>query len=461
MIPMNINITDGTLPDAPGVYLYFDSDGVLLYVGKATSLKRRVSSYFQRRYQRDDDAYARRIAKMVSEIVRIEHIETPSVIEALVLEASIIRARRPRYNVLLTDDKSFLYLVFTNEAFPRPMYVRGVELARKGIDPFSQAKTDEYLAVYGPFTSPNALRNAMGLLRRVFQWSVCRPPVEGKRARPCFDAHIGRCPGVCTGAVTAREYRKTIRALLRFFEGKKPQVILQLRRDMMRASARLDFERAAQLKRHIEWLTHIQDVSVVTKDFASATPYENPDREFIDALGRVEAFDISNISGTSAVGSMVVFERGRPKKSAYRKFRIKTVQGSNDVAMMREVLSRRVARARRFPRAWPLPDVFVIDGGRAQVNAVVRVLDEAGVSVPVVGLAKGRDRKRDELVFDRGNAELARIAHAHKETFQRARDEAHRFAVAYHKKIRSQRSKVRSQKKVVASTKKSRPDPKR
>ena len=410
----------------------------LSLIGKATSLKRRVSSYFNKKYVHSGDVYASRIGKMVSEIARIDFIETPTVIEALVLEANLIRSRKPYYNVKLTDDKSFLYLVFTNEDFPRPQYVRGLELARKGIDPFSSKQTDEYLAVYGPFTSPNALRQAMDVLRRAFPWSTCRPPQNDKRMRMCFDAHLRKCPGVCTGAISKREYRKHIRNLMQFFDGKKNSIVLRLKREMSVEAVKLDFERAAEIKRQIGWLEHIRDISVITKDF-SPLPYERPDKGYVDALGRIEAYDISNISGTSATGSMVVFEKGHPQKSAYRKFKIKTVHGSNDVAMMREMMERRVARAARFPNAWALPDVFVIDGGKAQVNVVRHVLSAAGIESPVIGLAKGRDRKRDELVFDASDQEAARIAHTHKETFQRARDEAHRFAVAYHRKRRAMR----------------------
>ncbi len=437
-IPENIVIKDKSLPDAPGVYLYYGKGKKLLYIGKATSIKKRVSSYFSKKYQKADDTYSQRIGMMVSEIVRIDYIETPTVIEALVLEANLIRSRRPYYNVQLMDDKSFLYLVFTNEDFPKPLYVRGLDLSRKGIDPFSKTKTKEYIAIYGPFTSPHALRQSMELLRRIFPWSKCDPPKEGKKQRACFDAHIRKCPGVCTGIISKRDYRKSIRSLMQFFSGKKRSIVSKLKREMLKASAKLEFEKAGKIKRQIKWLEHIQDIAVVTKDF-SPLPYEHPDKEYINALGRVEAYDISNISGTSATGSMVVFIKGRAKKSEYRKFKIKTVKGQNDVAMMKEVVSRRLKRAERFPNAWPLPDIFVIDGGKPQVNVVEKLLKEFGVVVPVVGLAKGPDRKQDELIFDKTNSELSRVVYAHKETFQKARDEAHRFAVKYHKKVRSKR----------------------
>jgi excinuclease ABC subunit C len=437
-IPEHIVIKNKSLPDTPGVYLYYDKSDKLLYIGKATSLRKRVSSYFSKKYQKADDTYAQRIGMMVSEIVRIDYIETPTVIEALVLEANLIRSRRPYYNVRLMDDKSFLYLVFTNEDFPKPLYVRGLDLSRKGIDPFTKTKTKEYLAIYGPFTSPHALKKSMELLRRIFPWSVCSLPKEGKRIRPCFDAHIRKCPGVCMGAISKRDYRKSIRSLMQFFDGKKRSIVTKLKREMNAASDKLEFEKAGKIKRQIRWLEHIQDIAVVTKDF-SPLPYEHPDGDYIDALGRIEAYDVSNISGTSATGSMVVFIKGRAMKSEYRKFKIKTVDGPNDVAMMKEVISRRIARAKRFPNAWPLPDMFVIDGGKPQVNVVARLLEDAGINVPVVGLAKGPDRKQDELIFDKSNRDLARVVYAHKETFQKARDEAHRFAVKYHRKLRSKR----------------------
>ncbi len=160
-IPEHIVIKNKSLPDTPGVYLYYDKAKELLYIGKATSIKKRVSSYFSKKYQKADDTYSQRIGKMVSEITKIDYIETPTVIEALVLEANLIRSRRPYYNVRLMDDKSFLYLVFTNEDFPKPLYIRGLDLSRKGIDPFKKTKTKEYLAIYGPFTSPFALKKSM------------------------------------------------------------------------------------------------------------------------------------------------------------------------------------------------------------------------------------------------------------------------------------------------------------
>ncbi len=437
MIPANVQIKNHHLPDEPGVYFYYDQNGVLLYIGKATSLRSRVGSYFTK-------AHENRIAEMVSQIAHIDYLVTPTVIEALVLEANQIKAKKPKYNILMRDDKSFLYLVITNEDFPRPQLLRGHELERMGIDPFRPTLTKQtakkFVRVFGPYTSSASLKKAMDLIRRAIPWSECEPPEVSGRTRPCFNAHIGKCPGVCTGKISKAAYRAIMRQFILFFEGKKAQLVRSMRTQMQRAANELRFEDAAVIRRHVFALEHIQDVALISKEDV-VLPYASVRTEdLIDLNGRIEAYDISNISGTSAVGSMVVFEEGRPAKAQYRKFKIKTVQGSNDVAMLAEVIRRRLARAQRFPMAWPLPQLLVIDGGEGQVNRVQEVLDELEVDLPIIGIAKGFDRKQDRLVFDRGNLELLRVAKRGKELFQRARDEAHRFAVQYHRKLRSKHS---------------------
>lgn len=415
--------------------MYFDKYDKILYVGKATSLKKRVSSYFNK-------AHDNRIAELVSKIARIDYIQTSTVIEALVLEANKIREFRPPYNVLLKDDKSFLYLVITNEDFPKPLLMRGLELEREGIKPFqkelSAKAKKKYLAVYGPYTSGTSLKRALDLIRKAIPWSVCEPPSVTGRTRPCFDAQIKRCPGVCTGKIDKRTYRKYIRQLMLFFAGGRSTLIKQFEREMKQLAKEQHFEEAEVVRRKWFALEHIQDVALITREEFDL-PYAAPKEFMIDLDGRIEAYDISNISGTSAVGSMVVFEEGRPAKNKYRKFKIKSVIGANDVAMMEEVMRRRLQRSLTQPKAWELPQVMIIDGGQPQVNRVKSILNEFGIDVPVIGIAKGFDRKQDELIFDRTNIELARLAVAGKERFQKARDEAHRFAVAYHRKLRSKR----------------------
>ncbi len=436
MIPAAIIIKNNALPDNPGVYFYYDAVGTLLYIGKATSLKKRVGSYFTK-------AHDARIGELVHRIARIEYIEVPTVIEALVLEANQIRTHQPPYNVLQRDDKSFLYLCITNEDFPKPVLLRGLDLERMDIRPFSKVLSpkarQKFIAVFGPYTSGRSLRTALDLIRKTIPWSTC----GGVLARPCFDAQIGKCPGVCTGAISKRQYGAIIRQLVMFFSGDKDKLLRTLRREMSRAANAKKFEEAASLRNRVFALEHIQDVSLITKDDEVKSEKEkvkSGTRQFIDIDGRVEAYDIAHTSGTSNVASMVVFENAKPMKSAYRKFKIKSFEGSNDVGAMEEVMRRRLQRAVTSANTWPLPELMIIDGGELQVQRVQDVLDEFGLRVPIVGIAKGFDRKQDRLVFDESNVELTRVVTSFKEVLQYARDEAHRFAGSYHRVLRSKRS---------------------
>lgn len=269
----------------------------------------------------------------------------------------------------------------------------------------------------------------------------------GANARPCFDAQIGRCPGVCVGAISKSDYRKIIRQLMQFFEGKKERIVKTMTKEMTLCVKAKDFERAAKLRDKIFALEHIQDISLIKREDGELPLAPRKGDGHINVAGRVEAYDIANISGTSNVASMVVFENGVPNKDAYRRFRIKGFEGANDVAAMEEVIRRRLARAIptssplvRGSGSWPLPDIMVIDGGEGQVNRVQQVLNELGVKIPIIGIAKGFDRKQDRLVYDVANADLRRVAEGWKEVLQKARDEAHRFAGSYHRLLRSKRS---------------------
>ncbi len=449
MIPAQIKILHNELPDAPGVYFYYNELGKLLYVGKATSLKKRVGSYFV-----GTDKHPR-TAELVSKIVEIKYTQVPTVIEALVLEANQIRLNKPPYNILGRDDKSFIYLCITNEDFPKPVLMRGLDLERIGIQPFSKnlsAKARrQFLAVYGPYLSSRSLKVALDLIRRSIPWSTCNPPSVTGKTKPCFDAQIGKCPGVCSGLIDKKSYRRNIKKLMLFFEGKKDALLRQLKREMAAAARKNNYEAAASLRDRVFALEHIQDIGLLMRDEFS---YEIPEPVVghINALGRVEAYDIANISGTSNVAAMVVFEGGKPSKNEYRKFRIKTPSNSplaggeaqryvNDVGAMEQVLRR------RLNNDWALPDIMIIDGGEGQVNRVEQVLRELKFNIPVVGIAKGFDRKQDRLVFDKSNPELRRVTNAFKEVFQKARDEAHRFAGAYHRVLRGKQSGIPQRKK--------------
>ncbi|MEO5927489.1 MAG: excinuclease ABC subunit UvrC [Patescibacteria group bacterium] len=413
MFPKNVKIKKGELPDTPGVYLMKDEKGKIIYVGKATSLKRRVSSYFQRPH----DA---RIQDMVANIREIDYIQKPTAIEALILEANLIKYYFPHYNIKEKDNKSFLYLAITKEEYPKPILVRGKDLPEDA--------SKHYKAMFGPYTSPKSLRAALDLVRKAFPWSTCEPG----QSRACFYHHLKLCPGVCIGAITPRDYGKIIRDLIKFFDGKKDDLLKQYAKEMKLASKERRYEDAASFRNKINFLEHIQDVAVLKREDEDVDKIREGEAP-INIFGRIEGYDISNISGTSSVSSMVVFEDGAPAKGEYRKFRIKTVTGSNDVASMKETI------ARRLRNDWRHPDLMLIDGGWPQVNAVIEVIHEFDLGIPVVGLAKGPNRDKDELICDPNNLEICALCEKHKNLLVAVRDESHRFANAYHRKLRSRR----------------------
>lgn len=430
MPPQNAKPIYQHLPDAPGVYLMRGTHGQILYIGKAANLKRRVSSYFERPHEY-------RIQQLVQEIAAIDYRKTDTALEALILEAELIKKRQPPYNVREKDDKSFLCVEITNEPFPRILLARGHD-----------GKNPKH-TYFGPFTSAGSLRAALKLLRRIFPWST-HPRDRGHETgdmrqgrnrsmshvtdnhvtrRPCFDYEIGLCPGTCAGLISRADYLKNIRAIKLIFQGKKKELVRGLKRDMRAASKQLAFEQAEKLKRQIFALQHIQDIALISESDMGHKIWDMR-QETRDKELRIEGYDISNISGTSAVGSMVVFRGNQPDKNEYRKFRIKTIHQSDDVGMLKEVLRRRFSRAREGRRGWTLPYLLLIDGGKPQVNAARAVLAEFGLKIPVVGIAKGPTRKKSEFI----GAIPHRIS---PQTLIRVRDEAHRFAVRYHERLRS------------------------
>lgn len=387
-------IAFNTLPEIPGVYVMKDAEGRFLYIGKAGNLRRRVSSYFVR-------AHDARIEKLVSEIQTLEFHPTDTPLEALILEARLIKEYQPSYNIREKDGKSFLFVEITKDLFPRVLLVRGT--------------TKEQGDRFGPFTSGSSIREALKIIRRIFPFNTHAPEDVGTFKRPCFDHQIKMCPGTCIGAISRADYKKTVRNVKLFLDGKKSRVVNLLEREMKVASQKLQFEEAARLKGQLFALRHIQDVSLIT---------EGGPQEFTgDQIFRIEGYDISHISGTSAVGSMVVFYGDIPAKSEYRKFKIKTIEGSNDTGMLQEVMSR------RLKNPWPLPQCILVDGGLGQVHAVEAVLRAANVAIPVVGIAKGPERKRNDIIGAIPDGVTAN-------TLEKVRDEAHRFAVAYHRNVR-------------------------
>jgi excinuclease ABC subunit C len=549
-----------SIPAKPGVYLMKDQKGKVIYVGKAVNLRNRVRSYFHASADHSPKTHY-----LKQDIADLDFIVTASELEALILECNLIKKYQPRYNVRLKDDKRYPYIKITwQEPYPRIYTVRRMQ--------------NDGAKYYGPFTATWAVSQTLDLLRKIFPYLTCKREITGQDKRACLYYHIGRCPGPCIGAVSQEEYRALVSQICRFLEGKSEEIIDDLRAQMMAASERLEFERAAALRDQIEALERVierqrivssaradedviafarqdgdacvqvffirrgkligreyfvlegtadedtrQIITSFVKQFYDKAAYvpseillqsdvdeamiiqswlrskrgtrvtlKVPQRgqkkelvqmaaenaaetlahlraqwlldegKSVEALAelqeqlelaqppaRIECYDISNIQGQAATGSMVVFVKGVPRKSDYRRFKIRTVEGADDYAMMQEVLRRRFRRAARETRekgewvkdeAWTmLPDLVVVDGGKGQLNAALEVLDEYDLreAVPVVGLAKEREEifvpdRSEPILLPRGSQGLFLV--------QRIRDEAHRFALQYHRRLREKKT---------------------
>jgi excinuclease ABC subunit C len=532
------------LPDRPGVYLYRDAKAQVIYVGKAASLKSRVRSYFQESRAPDPKTDA-----LVRQIADLEYIVTDNELEAMMLEANLVRKHRPRYNIILRDDKHYPFLrLTTDEEFPRLLVARRVR--------------NDGSTYFGPFYPATAMRETLRLTRQLFPLRTCSITIDGRLERPCIQYAIHRCNAPCTGWETQEGYAQTVRDVKRFLEGKDDDLAQRLTEEMERAATKEKFERAAVLRDQIQSLNKVrerqkiisteevdQDVIGVVRQGSDAcvelffvrkgrlvgqeafffdkvsgwsdgeilsafvrqfygkavapapelllseaipetelvtewlsglagrrvtltTPQRGARREFVamaeanaaialqnhllsrddrqqyvleelrralslpGAPNRIEGYDISNIQGTEQVGSMVVWENGDLKKDDYKRFRIRTVAGADDFASLREVLTRRFAKA--LEQGSVLPDLVLIDGGRGQLNVGLSVLQELGLDwLPVIGLAKQQEEvyvgeSPQPLALDPTSPAL--------HTLQRIRDEAHRFAITYHKKLRDRRT---------------------
>ena len=537
------------LEPAPGVYLMKDAQGNVIYVGKAASLRARVRSYFGSRSGMDA-----KTRELVEHIADFEVIRTDTETEALILENELIKRYRPRYNILLRDDKTYPFIRITNEPYPRVIATR--RLVQDG---------SRY---FGPYPSAGAVHRTLELLKRLFPYRACDIEITGNASRPCLYYHIGRCAGPCIGAVSQQEYQQIIEHVVCFLEGKGDDLLPALRAQMEEAAERLDFEQAARLRDEIRAIEHVLQhqkivtgrnesfdvlavaqgaggdacvqvstvrngkllgsesymmagarvddtpstilTSFVTQFYQQAVqippeivlqypvddeamivawlterrgstvkltvPKRGLRRELVemtqksaqqnleqhrvrwlndeqrttmalselaDALGldrlprRIECFDVSNLHGTNAVASMVVFEQAKPKKSDYRRFQIKSVEGPNDFAMLQEAIRRRYRRAlnEEQTESWrSLPDLIIVDGGKGQLNAACEVLRELGLNLAIAALAKEHEElflpdRPDPILLPRDSQALYLV--------QRIRDEAHRFAITFHRKRRT------------------------
>ena len=387
------------LPDSPGVY-FFKKGRSILYVGKAASLRDRVRSYFSKDLV---EARSPAILGMVETANTLSWQATDSVLEALVLEANLIKQHEPPFNTDQKDNKSWNYVVITKEDFPRVLLVRGRELFQ------GWSKSDIRYA-FGPYPHGSQLKDALKMVRRIFPYRDSCTPGVGK---PCFNRQLGLCPGVCSGETSKEEYAQTIRSIKELFSGNFKGLKRRLAREMKAAAKTERFEDANKLRRQISALEHVRDVSLIKENKISA-----------GGGIRIEAFDVAHTGGTETVAVMTVVSNGEPVKAAYRKFKIRTV-GNNDVAALKEALSRRLNHSE-----WPLPRVFAIDGGKAQVRAAERVLQDAGVVIPVVGVVKNQFHKPERLIGD------ARAIQAYEKDILLANNEAHRFGISYHRQRR-------------------------
>jgi excinuclease ABC subunit C len=539
------------LPTSPGVYVFKDAGGGVLYVGKAKNIRSRVANYFTR----SGDGRPK-IAELRERVRQIDFIATGSETEALVLEANLIKRHRPRFNVSLRDDKSYPYIVVTlGDEYPRVFASRGPH--------------DPRHRYFGPFPSAGSVHATLDVLNKTFPFRKCRGPEPGRRSGvPCLNYHIGRSVAPCVGAVTKEEYDGIVADVIAFLEGRVDGLIREREAAMREAASEMDFERAAKLRDEVSALSHVRDRQqatiasedsfdavgayaegesacvqifavrdgqIVNRDSflldnygearaesvalqfipqyygaAAAVPREvlvqseepeeallplaahlsevrgtrvevrRPQRgdkrrilemaarnaelgmahekaleeaqrnkvaSTLDALReelalpklpvRIECYDISNTMGTNSVASMVVFEGGRPAKDQYRRFRIRTVEDADDPASMAEVIRRRLERLKAGDEKFvPAPDLILLDGGKGQLSAAVAAMDELGDGLPDIPLRSLA--KRDEEIFQPGRPEPVTLGRTSPELhlLQRVRDEAHRFANTYHRKLR-------------------------
>lgn len=386
------------LPLSSGVYWFKDSATGVLYVGKAKNLKHRLRSY-----QQPVDPKTK---VLVTKIRTVNWLTTASELDALLLEAAYIKAFQPPYNVRLKDDKSQLYIAITQETYPRVLTLRKSEVRGQ---------------YFGPFSSAYQTKNLLRALRHIFPW--CN---AGRvSSRPCFYYHLRLCPGVCVGAITPGQYRRRLRHLITFLSGQTKTVIRDLTARMRRLSRRQNFEAAALIRDQLAAINYLHQTPPSAPHVNASQALRRlllPCFPHLPAiLARVEAYDVSHLSGRQATGSMIVFTRGQPDTTQYRRFRIKSISGIDDPAMMTEVLQRRL----NHPE-WDLPDLILLDGGLPQLTAGSKT-----TQLPLITLAK-----RQETIFTpQGPLKLSRASPALK-MLQHLRDEAHRFARSYHRQLR-------------------------
>jgi len=400
---MDIKEKINSLPLTCGVYLFKDLLGKIIYIGKAVSLKKRVKSYFTK------NAQVQSKGNFISEIADIDYIPCDSEAKAFILEELLIKENKPKYNVVSKDDKSLPYIEITKETFPL------VKTARN--------KKDKSSLYFGPYSNSGFLKEALTMIRQIFPFRTCLNLPK----KVCLYYHIGLCPGPCVGHISRKQYNKNIKDIVLILQGKRKKLLKSLRKDMELASLKLEFEKAAVIR---DKYFSILNLYGLNREYSELFSLKN----FLKLKkipSYIEAVDISNTSGRFNVGSLIVFKDGMPSKNDYRRFRIKTVVGSDDYSSMRELIRRRYQRL--LDEKSLLPNIIIVDGGKAQVAAAWDELVKLGLRIPVFGIAK-----KKEIVFTHSKLKPLNIplSSPAMKLIQKIRDEAHRFAHKYHLLLR-------------------------
>ena len=413
-----------TIPNLPGCYIFKDKNKEVIYVGKAKILSIRINWYFSKNNK------SIKTNRLIQKSTFLEYITTDSEIEALILENNLIKKYKPKYNVLLKDDKTYAWIKITNHEFPK------IERVRE--------KINDGAKYFGPYPQGKTTINFLKTLRSIFPFRDCNLQISSNKkydkSRLCIYYDLKLCSGPCDNLISREEYMKSIKNIELFLMGRKNNVIKNLQKEMKEFIKKEEFEKAIIVRDQIDQLLYaLQKIKLDINDIEKPSTNKKDTKELFKKIGidytngRIECFDISNIQGKYAVGSMVVFINGESIKKDYRKFKIRTINTPNDTAMIKEVIERRFTNITDDQSFKSVPNLIVIDGGKNQLNATFSILKKLNKDIPVVGLAKKREEifkigNKDPLIIDRFNTSHLLI--------RRIRDEAHRFAISYHRTLR-------------------------
>lgn len=408
------------VPTEPGVYIFRNFAQDPIYVGKASVLKNRLSSYFQ-----DSKNHHQKTKAMLSHVHDFEWMVLESEQAALVKENELIKLWQPHYNIMLRDDKTYPWVKVTlQDSFPRIYFTRKLQM--------------DGALYYGPYPKVYDAKKIISYVIETYKIRDCKDNIqENTLTEACLNLQIGTCDGPCQNLISAKNYQQLIKKACRFLEGQQKDILRTLKQEMERSARNMRFEKAAELRDMIQAAESIAKGKSIKKTFQSEAIIKELQEklQLTEAPIHMECFDISNISGTNPVASQVVFKHAKPSKKDYRKYKIKTVEGIDDFAMMHEAVYR--AYARRIQEKKDLPQLIIVDGGKGQLSAAHDALTQLGLDIPMIGLAK-----QFELIYTPGAKDpivLSKYTDALK-LLQNIRDEAHRFAISFHRQLRGERT---------------------